>query len=141
MDASIELALLRRTGKLVVAEGAASTPLPLLTTLQQVLEGLGYSLSLPLFERLRTLGSPQADALFSRLVDTLRRQVGAHREFQPLYPNFPAQVMALDEAELYFNALLHYWGIIDQVGTPLPRAPRRDRSALRTLDSPQRAKL
>ena len=45
MDASIELALLRRTGKLVVADGAASTPLPLLTTLQQILEGLGYSLS------------------------------------------------------------------------------------------------
>lgn len=134
MDVSIERVLLRRTGKLVVADGASGTPLPLLTTLQQILEGLGYSLSRPLFERLGTLGASRAKDLCSWLVADLRKQVGAHRSFAPLHPNFPAQVMALDEAELYFNALLHYWGVIDQVGAALPREPRRDRSALRTID-------
>jgi hypothetical protein len=134
MDASIERVLLRRTGKLVAADGAASTPLPLLTTLQQILEGLGYSLSYALFERLRTLEASHAKFLFTWLVGELRKQVGAHRSFKPLYPNFPAQVMALDEAELYFNAQLHYWGLIDQVDAALPRAPRRDRRTLRTID-------
>lgn len=134
MDASIESILLRRTGKLVVAEGAASTPLPLLTTLQQILEGIGYSLSAALFARLRTLGAERAEPLCGRLVEQLRQRVGADRPFRPLYPDFPQQVMSASEAELFVNALLHYWGIIDQIGTPSPREPRRDRNALRMID-------
>ena len=35
--------------------------------------------------------------------------VGAHRKFEPFYPNFPAQVMEMSEAALYFNAILYYW--------------------------------
>ena len=38
----------------------------------------------------------------------LREMVGAHREFEPFYPNFPHQVMEMSEASLYFNAIRHY---------------------------------
>src|SRR5262249_16009252 len=58
--------------------------------------------------------------------------VGAHREFRPMYPNFPAQVMAACDLELYVNALAHYWGsfVADVTGQPgyviLPSYPKAD---------------
>jgi hypothetical protein len=50
----------------------------------------------------------------------LAKMVGAHREFRPMYPNFPNQVMEASEAELWFNAMANYFGfhLSDLLGDP-----------------------
>ena len=100
---------LRRRSKVLLPDGDGATPITLLAALQKNLEALGFLLDEGVVERLKSLGPVQVDAFYQRLVKDLRVMVGAHREFKPFYPNFPTQVMALPEAELYFNAIRHYW--------------------------------
>ena len=54
------------------------------------------------------LNRPQLAALYKELLDALQKSKGAHRDFKPMYPNFPDEVMEAAEGELYLNALLHY---------------------------------
>jgi hypothetical protein len=101
---------LRRRLKVVLPlpDGAGNTPLNVLATLQKNLESFGFLLGDEVIAALKALSPPQVDAFYQRLVKELRAMVGAHRPFTPMYPNFPAQVMAMTEAELYFRALVHY---------------------------------
>lgn len=126
--------LLRRKLKIVVPEGTAQLPLPLLATFQKNLESLGFSMSPALAERIGTLDEAQAESMHKRLIRELGVMVGAHHPLNPMYPNFPAQVMRMSEAELYWNALLHYWGGPDQVGKKAPRKPLRERPQTRMID-------
>lgn len=73
---------------------------------------LGFGLSSTLLERLSNLPEDQIVEWYDSVVPTLKKMVGAHREFQPFYPNFPKQVMNASEAELYFNAMTHYYGFV-----------------------------
>jgi hypothetical protein len=100
---------LRRRLKVTLPEGAGATPTNLLASLQMNLESLGFLLGEDVIERLKTLNPIQVDSFYQRLVKDLKRMVGAHRPFEPMYPNFPTQVMEMTEAELYFNAILYYW--------------------------------
>ncbi len=126
--------LLRRARKIIVAQGQGDVPLPVAATFQKNLEAFGFTLSQALFERIRTLEPAQLDALYRQLTGQLKKLVGAHREYRPLYPNFPTQVMRLGEAELYVNAMLHYWGLVDQYGEKAPRPALEDRPELRAID-------
>lgn len=45
----------------------------------------------------------------SKIFKHLQQLVGADKVWKPFYPNFPEQVINMDEIELYFNAILHYW--------------------------------
>ena len=80
-----------------------------LAAIKKNLEALGFLLAEDVVEGLKGLSPLQVDAFYQRLVKDLRTMVGAHRQFKPMYPNFPAQVMEMSEAELYFNAIIHYW--------------------------------
>jgi hypothetical protein len=100
---------LRRRLKVILPNESGSTPINILASLQKNLESLGFLLSLEVIERLKTLSPIQVDSFYQRLVKDLRTMLGAHRKFAPMYPNFPSQVMAMSEAELYFNAIMHYW--------------------------------
>jgi hypothetical protein len=99
---------LRRRRKVYVKEGGDRLPLNYLATLQKNIEGLGFVLSERLCVRLQTLPVPKLDSFYKSLVHDLRELLGAHREFRPFYPNFPEQVLELSEAQLYWNAVLHY---------------------------------
>lgn len=106
---SINAIYIRRRGKVILPEGAGTTALGALAALQKNLESLGYLLGRDVMDGLARLSLAQVDAFYQRLVKDLRALVGAHRKFEPMYPNFPVQVMEMTEAELYVNALLHYW--------------------------------
>lgn len=41
------------------------------------------------------------------LTPALKQKYGAHVHMRSMYPNYPKQVMKMDEAELYFNAIVH----------------------------------
>src|SRR5437868_10661878 len=124
---------LRRRLKITLPEGEGATPLNVLASLQKNLESLGFLLAEDVIERLKTLSPLQVDAFYQRLVKDLRAMVGAHRKFEPFYPNFPAQVMEMTEAALYFNALLYYW-TLDRPGFEKQEwEPLRDRPKYRLI--------
>lgn len=131
--------LLRRTLSLAVPPGDSPTSLTLLAALQKNLEALGYTLSPALFARLASVGSDGSDGsdgigvIYAELVDELQRLRGAHYVYKPLYPGFPAQVMALDEARLYCNAILHYAGLATQFGVRTPRPPAQEHPRLTSI--------
>ena len=112
---------LRRRMKLHVRPGTGSATNQQLATVQKEVEQLGFLLTDEVMARLRTLESEELARMLRGLVQDLRQLVGAHREHHPLYPGFPAQVVAMSEAELYLNALSHY--------VSLRRAPASERDA------------
>lgn len=102
---------IRRRGKAVppASDAAELLPLEAAATLSQNLEGLGYALSPDLLNACRRLSLGQLAQFQRDLVAALTPLLGADRPFVPMYLNFPRQVMRASEAELYFNALVHYW--------------------------------
>lgn len=99
----------RRARKVVVPAEAGETPLHVIVALQKNIESLGFLLSPEVCDRLTRVPVARMESFYKTLVAGLREMVGAHREFRPMYPNFPAQVMELSAAELYLNAIRHYW--------------------------------
>ncbi|SIN93953.1 hypothetical protein SAMN05444166_1703 [Singulisphaera sp. GP187] len=122
--------------RVILDEGSDECPVSVVATLGKNLESLGFIPSKALFERLRTLSAEEVARFYGEVVPILAAMVGAHRQFEPMYPDFPAQVMAASDLELYVNALAHYWGsfVADLTGRTgyviLPRYPKTERDAL-----------
>lgn len=124
---------LRRRSKVILPEGAGATPLNVIASLQKNIESLGFLLAEDVVDGLKRMSPIQVDAFYQRLVKDLRAMVGAHRPFKPMYPNFPAQVMEMTEAELYFNAILHYWTLKLPETEAEEREPLEDKPKLRLI--------
>jgi hypothetical protein len=102
-------------------------PYHLATTLGNLLK-LGYTLSPHLMVTMGGLPRDQFVALVLELIEKLKVIRGAHRRYQPMYPNFPEQVLEASEAELIINQVLHYWfGLvpeyIEEARAPLELPP------------------
>ncbi|MBT9545725.1 MAG: ankyrin repeat domain-containing protein [Candidatus Sericytochromatia bacterium] len=122
---------LHKASKLMLAPGQGALPLPgqYLVGLQKNIESLGFVLSPALAERVLTLSEPELKEFYFELIPLLKQMVGAHKNFNPMYPNFPEQVMNMPKWELQLNALLHYWG--DAIGKRiLPHYEKAQRPAL-----------
>ncbi|HRH43346.1 MAG TPA: TerD family protein [Pyrinomonadaceae bacterium] len=99
---------LRRRGKVFIEKGNSELPINYVSAMLKNIESLGYAFSAELIERLQTLSLEDVTVFYNELVDGLKQLVGAHRIFNPFYPNFPKQVMEMAESRLYINALIHY---------------------------------
>jgi hypothetical protein len=120
---------LRRKRKMIVRAGDVALPAAYVATALKNLERLGYTCAPRLIERLRTLSERALAVTYGGMVATLRKLKGAGVAWQPMYPNFPRQVMDASDAELYVNALVHYLG--DRVGARLlPVYDEEDRPPL-----------
>lgn len=125
---------LRRSSKVVLKPGSGSQPDDAIAAMQKNLEALGFVMSPALMERVRTL-DPDALASFYRpLIKDLRELVGAHREFNPMYPDFPEQVRQMPEGRLYLNAILHYLTNKLPVFAKSHRPPLAEAVELRVID-------
>ncbi len=117
---------MRRKRKVIVAAGEGGLPLSYVATALKNLEPLGYTCTPALAARLATLPEAQLAKTYRQIASVLRKLRGARSTWAPMYPNFPGQVMAASEAELYWNALVHYAG--DGMGVRImpiyPVAPR-----------------
>ena len=121
---------LRRKNKLLVNPGTGTLPDVYVATLLKNIEPLGYTFSKDLLERVKTFSVDEVGTFHHKLVDALRKIIGAHVRYEPMYPNFPMQVMKASESELYFNALMHYLG--DWIGIRiLPVYQKEKREDLR----------
>lgn len=102
--------LLRKRSKLSLPIGDGRTEPHVVMTLNRNLESLGYTLAPAVLERMITHPMDDVVALYHEIVPVLKEMVGANVRHRPMYPNFPKQVMEMEEAELYANALMHYLG-------------------------------
>jgi len=107
----------------------------LVATIAKNYEALGYVFSPRLFRALTKLTETQLTAFYQSTLPVLKQMRGAHRSFNPMYPNFPKQVMEASALELYMNAILHYWsfwakdaGLTDE--TWLPEYKKEERMPL-----------
>ncbi|OWA37419.1 hypothetical protein B9G55_05005 [Saccharibacillus sp. O16] len=117
---------LRRVQKLILPTPSSDAADPgLLAALHKNIERLGYSFAPELLEAASRLDRTSLIELYNVTVPTLRQMVGDHVKYNPMYPNFPEQVMEASDAELYLRALLHYAAGI------LPDTPEQPRPELK----------
>ncbi len=127
---------LNKRRRVVVDRGSGGSTVAMLASLLKDVGSLGFVFSPCLLDRLWSLSSAELAVWYKATVAILRPMVGAHRKYKPMYPNFPSQVMEASEAELFFNAITHYFGscVSDLVGDPgmvvLPNYERLDRDPL-----------
>ena len=101
-----------------------------IATLLKNIESLGFTLSREIIDVLETFSITQIEDLHNKLVRGLKQFVGAHVLYEPMYPNFPKQVMLASQAELYTNAILHYIG--DHIGVRIfPKYEKEKRAKLK----------
>lgn len=128
---------LRRANKLIVNRGESSgelLPHTYLATALNNIEQLGYTLSAPLLQAVRYLSAKQFEELYIRLVSDLREMTGAHVTYRPMYPDFPNQVMGASDAELYLNAIYHYYTLnVPEYDKPA-RTPLPGKTKLKVID-------
>lgn len=119
--------LLRRKMMIMPAEeyGFSNNARYVLTMMANV-QSLGFTFSEELFKELSSRWIEDLEKLYLQLVPQLRKMVGANHEYKPLYPNFPNSVLEKKDAELYFNAICHYWSN----GTWLPSEKKNERLPL-----------
>lgn len=99
--------LLRRKNKVIIPRGSGSLPSSFTATINKNLEALGYTFSESLLKALSSLSPEEAERFYDEVIATLKDMRGV-QDYNPMYPNFPRQVMEAAEAELYINAVLHY---------------------------------
>lgn len=99
---------LRRRMRLHVRLGTGGVRPEQLAAMLKELEALGFVLADEVVSRLSSLSYEEAMRTLRDATQDMRKLVGAHRQHEPLHPGFPAQVMALSEAQLYLDALSHY---------------------------------
>jgi hypothetical protein len=116
---------LQHKRRLLPPPGRAAEPLSdaVIGALLRNLEPLYHTFSPELIEAVRKLDEAQLAEFYEETVDALRRQLGAHVAYKPMYPGFPRQVMAMSSGELYLRAIYHYltnrvWPVGD--GGPRP---------------------
>lgn len=130
---------LRRAGKMMVkysADTVDTKPLPkeYLAAALRNLQGLGYTLSPALFRAVQKLSREAFEQLYHPLIAEVKRMVGAHVNYAPMYPGFPEQVMLEDEAELYFNAMYHYYTWEVPYAEPVQKEPLQEKVTLKVID-------
>lgn len=113
-------AVFQKTGSAFVDAISHSSPLKsnpyigpmkqMALTMQVIIESYGFSFSKDLIIRLSHMDQKEIEIFWSAILPNVSQAVGAHRQFTPLYTNFPKQVISIDETELLVNALMHYAG-------------------------------
>ncbi len=79
------------------------------TALSASMMQIGFIPSKKLMASINQLNEDEAGKLYKELVSVLRKAKGANVRYEPMYPNFPQQVMEASDVELFINAILHYW--------------------------------
>lgn len=78
-------------------------------TVQSHLMEWGYMLDQDAFFELSKSDLSFITKFNDEVISYLKEVMGGKRNYQPLYKNFPQEVMSMSDFELYINAILHYW--------------------------------
>lgn len=123
--------LLRRKSKVLIdyAESKhkqTKTEKALLVSAIKNFESLGFTVSKDLFDALSNLNREELESFYKDIVPKLKVLVGADVEYNPMYPNFPDQVMNASDIELFVNAIIHYFTL----GQWMPEYEKEERLPL-----------
>lgn len=69
---------------------------------------LGFIPTAALLKQLECRSPRELSLIYDEYLPAMSELKGANVQYKPMYPNFPTQVMEASEAELYYNAILHY---------------------------------
>lgn len=121
--------MFRRTRKVLVPNLRTANSSPaLVASLDANLRRLGFALDNSAVKALLEVPSDFLNTIHKDVIAEAKRIKGVKR-YSPMYPNFPKQVMEASDAELYLNAIMHYYG--DMVGLRiLPVYEKAERPAL-----------
>lgn len=139
--------LLRRKNQIYIEEEVTFDPKMeqrnRVLTMMKNLEPLGYVFSQELCNQLAGLEQDVLDTCYLEMAEILKRRVGADKVYKPMYPNFPEEVMEQQEAELYWNAIVHYWsfGKLYPVTEKKERLPLFDETKVTVLTVGSREEL
>lgn len=89
-------------------------------------QSLGFTFARDVLEILFHYNRAELESFYRDLIPELKKLVGADVQYNPMYPNFPQQVMEASDAELFINAIIHYWSF----GTLLPQYEKQERLPL-----------
>lgn len=103
----------RRANTIIVNNDSSVINFAEVASFDANLRKLGYTLSGDLADSLLHAPVEEIVAIHNEIINTAKELKGV-RNYRPMYPKFPKQVMEADEAELYINAILHYFG--DAIG-------------------------
>lgn len=107
--------LLRRKNKLTVPQKISFEKIiptekqeRMVMTIVKNVQSLGYTFDKEVIANLIEYDEDELEKFYTELIPMLKKLVGADVKYNPMYPNFPKQVLEMDEFELYFNALIYY---------------------------------
>lgn len=89
-------------------------------------QSLGFTFARDVLEILFHYNRAELESFYRDLIPELKKLVGADVQYNPMYPNFPQQVMEASDVELFINAIVHYWSF----GTLLPQYEKQERLPL-----------
>lgn len=107
------LILMRRRNKILLTEGTREKETTNLSerqiaTILKNLEAYGYTISKNIYKVLRTYTEKELMSFYRNITDIIENLTGGNVFYQPMYPNFPMEVMEKEDSELYINAFIHY---------------------------------
>ena len=106
--------------------------LQLALTANKNLQAIGFTLSPDAINHLATLDRDELLEQYKQLYATCKASIGADviPDSTIFYPNFPDQVMEMDELEHYLNQIIHYIGVYAFDETILPETEKDERATL-----------
>jgi len=125
MNFSLNEIALKKKQAIIVHPAKTKTPCNInrILSFNAELMALGFIMSETLYKAIEILSLREISTLYNEIIPILKNIKGGDVIYQPLYPNFPKQVMETSETTLYLNALSHYWSM----GKWLPQYPKEVR--------------
>ncbi|RLV92221.1 hypothetical protein JA1_003285 [Spathaspora sp. JA1] len=91
----------------------------------------------PVIDELCKLSSGEGMVILNQYLNIINECVGIPLDYEPMYPNFPLQVMNATDLELFTNATMHYYSC----GTWKPVYIKQERVALLERCTPSKLRL
>lgn len=107
-----------------------------IATLLKNIESFGYTFSEKLIEHLGYTSKIEIFKLHKEILEILSDAIGQNAKSKLIYPNFPQQLMEMDESEIYLNSLMYYLsgGKIKPEYEKIERTPLLDSFELKVID-------
>lgn len=129
---------LAKSKKIIVPkyDGRGKVPVQFLGSAIKNIQSLGFGFGEETLAALSDCSEHQIMDFYEEILPILKKMVGAHKRWKAFYPNFPEQVAEASDAELYYNAMMHYYSafLSDLFNDPtfvfLPEYEEKDRPSL-----------
>ncbi len=100
--------VLAKKGIFFIPKGEENNERLASTALKNITD-LGFTLPKEGYDNLKTASKEDITNWYNDTVKVLLEITGENHEYKPFYPNFPDEVMEMDEFEMFINQIAHYW--------------------------------